>query len=230
MDLLEYIPPADTDDSDDSFVSTPIVLRRPRGRFESRLVTSLLDLERVTSIRRAVFCDECGYDEDNEFDGNDLCAAHILLSIDSVPVACARIRFFAEFVLLERFSVLPAYRHSLAAQHLSRACLSYAAAKGYRRVFGVVRDRFVNFWLRQGAAVREDIGPMMLGKYQYFPVELPIPEKFGRGGSIANVEWLLSRESESFMPAPDGLRQAISEACASCAPSSNFVPSSSFAH
>jgi GNAT superfamily N-acetyltransferase len=210
MDLLEYIPSRESDDSDVPLCAPPIVLTKTRGRFESHLVTSLLDFERVVTIRRAVFCDECGYDEDNEFDGNDLCAAHILLSMDSVPIACARIRFFAEFVLLERFSVLPAYRHSLAAQHLSRACLSYAAAKGYRRVFGVVRDRFVNFWVRQGGAVREDIGPMKLGKYQYFPVELPIPEKFGNGLQLGDVEWLLSRESESFMPPPQGLQEAMS--------------------
>ncbi len=210
MDLFEYIPTIESHEAEVVESAPPIVMRKKRGEFAAHLVTTFLDFERVVSIRRAVFCDECGYDEDNEFDGNDLCAAHILLKLDGKAIACARIRFFADFVLLERFSVLPEYRHSLAAQHLSKACLSYAAAKGYRRVFGVVRDRFVNFWLRMGGAVREDIGTMTLGKYQYFPVELPIPDKFSIDREDKDVEWLLSREADSFLPPPSGLRNAIS--------------------
>jgi GNAT superfamily N-acetyltransferase len=220
MDLLEYSAAVDAEEIDLALANPPVVLRSSRNKFVAQLVTSSAEFEKVTAIRRAVFCEECGYDEDNEFDGNDFCAAHILLKLDSVAVASARIRFFADFVLLERFSVLPAFRHSLAAQHLSRACLTYAAGKGYRRVFGVVRDRFVNFWLRMGAAVREDIGPMTLGQYQYFPVELPIPQKYSAGQSMGDVEWLLSREADSFLPPPPaGLLQAMTGA-----------PQHSFAH
>jgi GNAT superfamily N-acetyltransferase len=218
MELFEYIPDDAAEDFEISSTIAPAPLTKPKHKFEARLVTSFCDFERVVAIRRSVFCDECGYDEDNEFDGNDLCAAHILLSIDSIPVACARIRFFAEFVLLERFSVLPAYRHSLAAQHLSRASLAYAAAKGYRRVFGVVRDRFVNFWLRMGGFVREDIGPMNLGRYQYFPVELPIPSRYSSRSIETDMDALLARESESFLPAPRGLREAMTPRAAQSAP------------
>jgi GNAT superfamily N-acetyltransferase len=210
MELFEYIPSESAEEFDVSAHIPTVALTKPKHKFEAHLVTSFSDFERVVAIRRSVFCDECGYDEDNEFDGNDLCAAHILLSMDSNPIACARIRFFADFVLLERFSVLPAYRHSLAAQHLSRAALAYAAAKGYRRVFGVVRDRFVNFWIRMGGFVREDIGPMKLGRYEYFPVELPIPSRFSRGSIEGDVDALLAREADSFLPMPRGLRDALS--------------------
>jgi predicted GNAT family N-acyltransferase len=209
MDIVEYMSVLDREVADLASLSPPIVLAKRLGNFEARLVTNFKQFEEVTLIRRAVFCEECGYDEENEFDGNDLCAAHILLQADSTAIACARIRFFAEFVLLERFSVLPSYRHSMAAQHLSRACLSYAAAKGYRRVFGVVRDRFVNFWLRMGGRIRKDIGPMLLGQYQYFPVELPIPDRYASGDVAEDIESLLGCEADRFLPAPAGLRQAM---------------------
>jgi N-acyl-L-homoserine lactone synthetase len=208
MDLLEYISKDEASECEVSSELAKVVTSRPRNKFTTQLVTDFKSFDQVVTIRRAVFCDECGYDEDNEFDGNDLCAAHILLFADSKPVACARIRFFADFVLLERFSVLPAYRHSLSAQYLSRGCIAYAAAKGYKRVFGVVRDRFVNFWLRMGGFVRKDIEPIMLGSYQYFPVELPIGNRRA-AGLDCDVDALLAREADQFLPAPAGLRDAV---------------------
>jgi hypothetical protein len=56
---------------------------------------SFEDLSRVISMRSAVYMSEqeCPYEE--EFDGNDLSATHLLGYVGDEPAGCLRIRFFA---------------------------------------------------------------------------------------------------------------------------------------
>ena len=55
------------------------------------------DLMRVASLRSAVYIgeQECPYEE--EFDGNDLAATHLIGYIGDEPAGCLRIRYFADF-------------------------------------------------------------------------------------------------------------------------------------
>ncbi len=73
-------------------------------------------IAKVFALRAAVFMSEqdCPYDE--EFDGNDYCATHILGLVDGVPAAALRLRYFAEFAKMERLAVMPKYRPHLSAQ------------------------------------------------------------------------------------------------------------------
>src|ERR1700716_4260761 len=66
-----------------------------------RVAASLSDLMQVVAIRGAVYMGEqdCPYDE--EFDGNDFCAMHLIGSVGSEPAACMRIRFFGDFAKLD---------------------------------------------------------------------------------------------------------------------------------
>ncbi|MFX5622518.1 hypothetical protein ABTE00_20410, partial [Acinetobacter baumannii] len=59
-----------------------------------RIARNVQDLMLVTAIRSAVYLAEqdCPYEE--EFDGNDLVAAHFIGFIGDEPVACLRARFF----------------------------------------------------------------------------------------------------------------------------------------
>ncbi|HCX10824.1 MAG TPA: GNAT family N-acetyltransferase, partial [Hyphomonas sp.] len=59
----------------------------------------------MSAIRSAVFLSEqdCPYEE--EFDGNDFCATHLLLKAKGRPVGTLRIRWFAEFAKLERIAL-----------------------------------------------------------------------------------------------------------------------------
>src|ERR1700733_11964439 len=69
-----------------------------------RIPRSMSDLMTVTSIRAAVCLDEqdCPYEE--EFDGNDLVAAHFIGFIGKEPAGCLRVRFFGEFAKVERLA------------------------------------------------------------------------------------------------------------------------------
>jgi predicted GNAT family N-acyltransferase len=108
------------------------------------------DLMRVAAIRSAVYVgeQECPYDE--EFDGNDFSATHLLAYVGDEPIGCARVRFFADFVKYERVAIRKEFRKSRAAILLTQAGLQLARRKGYRRAYGHSQARLVNFWRRFG--------------------------------------------------------------------------------
>jgi predicted GNAT family N-acyltransferase len=108
------------------------------------------DLMRVAAIRNAVYIgeQECPYDE--EYDGNDLSATHLLAYIGDEPVGCLRLRFFADFAKFERVAIRPEFRKSRAAIQLVQAALKFCQKKGYQRVLGHAQTRLASFWTRFG--------------------------------------------------------------------------------
>ena len=114
------------------------------------------DLNRVIAIRSAVYIgeQECPYEE--EYDGNDLSATHLLAYIGDEPVGCLRLRFFADFAKFERMAIRKEFRKSRAAIQLARAGFKLCQKKGYRRVYGHVQERLIGFWSRFGFRVMED--------------------------------------------------------------------------
>ena len=81
------------------------------------------DLMRVSSLRAAVYIgeQECPYEE--EFDGNDLAATHLIGYIGNEPAGCLRIRFFADFAKLERLAVRKEYRNTKLSFQIVRAAI-----------------------------------------------------------------------------------------------------------
>ena len=116
-----------------------------------RVARTLDDLMQVTAIRSAVFLTDqvCPYEE--EFDGNDLCAIHLMGSVAGEPAACIRARFFVDFVKLERLAVRQEFRRSRISFMMVQAGIELARKKGFRRIYGHAQDRLVDFWARFGA-------------------------------------------------------------------------------
>jgi predicted GNAT family N-acyltransferase len=108
------------------------------------------DLMRVVSMRSSVYISEqaCPYEE--EFDGNDLSATHMLGYVGGELAGCLRIRFFADFAKLERVAVKREFRHTRLSFQMARAAIELCRVKGYRRVYGHAQKRLVNFWSRFG--------------------------------------------------------------------------------
>jgi predicted GNAT family N-acyltransferase len=108
------------------------------------------DLMRVISMRTSVYISEqaCPYEE--EFDGNDLSATHMLGFVGGELAGCLRIRFFAEFAKLERVAVKKEFRHTRLAFQMARAAIELCRKKGYRRVCGHAQKRLEHFWSRFG--------------------------------------------------------------------------------
>jgi predicted GNAT family N-acyltransferase len=120
-------------------------------RITVKIARDMNDLMIVSSIRSAVYLAEqdCPYEE--EFDGNDLVAAHFIGYVGHEPVACLRARFFADFAKVERLAVRQQYRRSMVSFKLVRECVQFVKRKGYRRIYGQAQDRLVDFWARFGA-------------------------------------------------------------------------------
>src|SRR5216683_1877007 len=87
------------------------------------------DLMLVTAIRAAVYLAEQNCPLEEEFDGNDLVAAHFIGFVGSEPAACLRVRFFGEFAKVERLAVRHQFRRSRVSFKLVQASFSATTAR-----------------------------------------------------------------------------------------------------
>jgi predicted GNAT family N-acyltransferase len=129
----------------------PARRRRARNsRVEVKVARGLDDLLMVYAIRASVYMAEqdCPFAE--EFDGNDHCATHFIGLYDGEPAGCLRVRFFQEFVKLERLAVRRAYRRSTLAFDLVRYGFEFSRRKGFKKVYGHAREGLEPFWARFG--------------------------------------------------------------------------------
>ncbi len=127
----------------------PNAPRAPKD-MEIRVVANAEDMARAMAIRSAVFMTEqdCPYEE--EFDGNDFAATHLLATINGEPAATLRLRFFADFAKVERLAALPRFRRSNVAHAIVRHGIEVCRRKGYRTLYGHAQTRLTRFWSRFG--------------------------------------------------------------------------------
>jgi predicted GNAT family N-acyltransferase len=156
------------------------------GQIGVTVARTMEDLGRVIAIRSAVYIgeQECPYEE--EFDGNDLAATHLLAYSGDEPAGCLRVRFFAGFAKIERLAIRKEFRKSRAAFLLVRAGLRLCQMKGYRRAYGHSQTRLVNFWGRFGFRTFEGAKSFVFSDFEY--VELaaeiePDPQAVAIGGN-----------------------------------------------
>jgi len=166
-------------------ISPPYDTHRPGLSGVSVAVArSFEDLARVVALRAAVYMAEqaCPYEE--EFDGNDLSATHLIGYVGDEPAGCLRIRFFADFAKIERLAVRAEYRNTRMAFALVRAGIELARVKGYRRLYGHAQKRLVGFWSRFGFRVFEGAQELVFSDFDYVEMLLeaePHPEAIGIG-------------------------------------------------
>jgi predicted GNAT family N-acyltransferase len=171
-----------------------------------RVADSVADLMQVVAIRAAVFLAEqsCPYEE--EFDGNDFCALHLIASVRGEPAACLRIRFFADFAKLERLAVRHEFRRSVLAFEIVRAGIRLSRHKGYTRIYGHAQDRLVPFWSRFGARPMRPARPIKFSDYSYVEMLLetePDPQAL----SLADDPYVLIRP-EGYWDEPGPLERS----------------------
>lgn len=135
-------------------------------RFEIKVAGSGADVEAAFAIRSAVYLTEqnCPYEE--EFDGNDRSGTHLIGTVGGEPAATLRLRYFAEFVKIERVAVLPRHRNTLIGKELMKFALEFIRRKGYRTVYGHVQKRLVNYWRRYGFVPLET-APLVFSDHEY---------------------------------------------------------------
>ena len=108
------------------------------------------ELLQCYGLRAAVFMGEqhCPYDE--EFDGNDYTATHVIMYVDGEPAGSMRLRWFQSFCKFERCVVLRRYR-GLGIHHTINAwCKEFARRKGYTRVYVHLQKRHLAMMEKEG--------------------------------------------------------------------------------
>jgi len=134
------------------------------------VVRSIEDFMRVVSVRSATFVAEqdCPYEE--EFDGNDFSASHLLSYVGREPVGCLRIRYFAGFAKLERLAVRHEFRSRQIGTRLMRAGVELCRMKGYRRIYGRAQKDLLKYYLNMGWRQLEGSSEFFFSDHAYIEI------------------------------------------------------------
>jgi predicted GNAT family N-acyltransferase len=148
------------------------------------VVRSIEDFMRVISVRSATFVAEqdCPYEE--EFDGNDFSASHLLSYVGKEPVGCLRIRYFAGFAKLERLAVRHEFRNRHVGTRLMRAGVELCRMKGYRRIYGRAQKDLLNYYVNMGWRQLEGSSEFFFSDHAYIEIVFdadPNPDAIGLG-------------------------------------------------
>jgi predicted GNAT family N-acyltransferase len=140
------------------------------GEVSVTVARTFEDLSRVLAVRSAVYIgqQQCPYEE--EFDGNDLCATHLIGYVGHEPAGCLRVRFFADFAKIERLAIREEFRKTRAAFQLVRAAFRLCQKKGYTKVYGHSQKRLVNFWSRFGFKVPPNAKQFIFSDFDYVEI------------------------------------------------------------
>lgn len=130
-------------------------------------VKSIEDIMKVTAIRAAVYMAEqdCPYDE--EFDGNDFCATHMIGWVNGEPVACLRIRYFGGFAKVERLAVRAKFRKSRIAFKMIRTAFNHCLKKGFTKILGHARDELIPLYKMFGCRIADTGRNLTFSDYSY---------------------------------------------------------------
>jgi predicted GNAT family N-acyltransferase len=158
------------------------------------VVHKLDDLMKALAIRAATYLEDQYIPYDEDVDGNDFTATHLLGFVGDEPAGCLRIRYFAGFVKFERLAVLPRFRGKLALQ-LIRAGIAFAQAKGYRRFYGQAAEDVINLWRHFGFKRRAGDGIQYLTDQTYYEIDLEVD---------APEMWLTQTSGAAVLVRPEG--------------------------
>jgi predicted GNAT family N-acyltransferase len=138
-----------------------------RPEISVRVARTIDDFMRAAVIRGAVFIGEqkCPYDE--EFDGNDFTATHLIGYVGGEPAGCLRIRYFSDFAKLERLVVRKEFRSSGLARHLVEAGVEFCRTKGYTRMCTYAQKRLVRFWAKCGFSTPKAARELVFSDFDY---------------------------------------------------------------
>jgi predicted GNAT family N-acyltransferase len=148
-----------------------------RGRASERelsvtIARTFEDMMKITSIRSAVYIEEQGCPFEEEFDGNDFSATHLIGYIGNEPVGCLRVRYFAEFAKIERLAVRSIARGEGLGGQLAEAAIDLCKFKGYKRIYAHSQKRLVDFWTQFGFRPLEGGREFVFSDFDYVEIVL----------------------------------------------------------
>jgi len=148
----------------------PPVKNVARDPVTVEVVRSMDEMARVIAIRGAIYMGEqrCPFEE--EFDGNDFSATHLICHKNGEPVGCMRIRYFAGFAKLERLAVRHEFRSRHIGTRLMKAGVEFCRAKGYRRIYGRAQKDLLSYYVNMGWKQLEGSSEFFFSDYAYIEI------------------------------------------------------------
>jgi len=139
----------------------------PEPYISVRVARTIDDFMRAAVIRGAVFVGEqkCPYDE--EFDGNDFTATHLIGYVGDEPAGCLRIRYFSDFAKLERLVVRKEFRGRGLARKLVSTGVEFCQTKGYTHLRSYAQKRLVKFWGKCGFSIPDTPRELVFSDFDY---------------------------------------------------------------
>jgi len=101
----------------------------------------------LRTIRHRVFIDEQRVPEALEWDKHDASASHFLLCLDTMPVACARLKTDGQ---VGRMAVLKGYRGQGYGSMLLEHILQTARTAGFRKLYLHAQTSAISFYEKHG--------------------------------------------------------------------------------
>lgn len=191
------------------------------------VVHSLDDLLKCIAIRGAAYVEERSIPYAEDVDGNDFTATHLLGFVGDEPAGCIRIRYFADFIKLERLAVLPRCRGGLALD-LIRAAIAFGKAKGYRRFYGQAAAPVLKLWEHFGFERRSGPGLSYLTDEVYYEIDLVTETPTEQLSHLSGANVLIRPEGQWDRPGPLEAAAAksavVDDVALAVAGSTEFVP------
>jgi hypothetical protein len=100
------------------------------------------------AVRSICFMDEKGIPARSIFDGNDFQSTHIVVYSGDEPIGTSRVRWFSNFVKIERTAFRKAYRNPRILRETANFIFAHAARKGYRKALTLAEPRYASVWVR----------------------------------------------------------------------------------
>jgi len=172
------------------------------NRIGIKLVHNVDELLKVLAVRAASYLPEQEMPYEEDADGNDLCAAHLLGYIGREPAATLRLRFFADFCKIERLAVMPRFRGSSIGPRMVRAGIEYGRDKGYERFYGQAEQAAFPIWQRVGFVPRNGEGLSYMTKRVYHEGDLVVARSPHAITPYAGADTIVRREGEWHLPGP----------------------------
>jgi hypothetical protein len=116
------------------------------NQIRTEVVTTYQQLLHAYAIRSICFIEEHGYPAQQEFDGNDYQATHIIVYAGDEPIGTQRIRWFKDFAKLERTAFRGAYRNSHVLKASAYFVFDHIARKGYDKVITHAQPKYARLW------------------------------------------------------------------------------------
>ena len=108
----------------------------------------------LQAIRKSVFIDEQHVPENLEWDGHDDTCIHFLATIDSIPVATARLTPQGQ---IGRMAVLRAYRRKGIGSQLLARVIEHAGSIGHKQLFLHAQVTVIRFYEQHGFIAEGDV-------------------------------------------------------------------------